>query len=98
MSEDEMKVLIRAHWNEFLIEEAIRTQGGDIIGREADGIGQLQLAIHKLERAKLEVAYYSNAISKAADCLRAACRSHTVTGGSGSPTTKAILISHQVGL
>ena len=72
MSADEMEVLVRAHWNEFLLEEVIRTQGDEVVGREADEIGQLQLTIHKLERAKLEVAHYSDAIRKAANNLRAA--------------------------
>jgi hypothetical protein len=69
MSEDEMKALVLAHWNKFQLEEAIRMQEGDVIGREANEIGQLQLAIHKLERVKMEVTCYSDAIRKAANAL-----------------------------
>ena len=86
MSEDEMKALVLAHWNEFQLEEVIRTQEGDVIGREANEIGQLQLAIHKLERARMEVTCYSDAIRKAANALMMA--RHPVPGELGSPTMK----------
>jgi len=69
VSEDEMKALVLAHWSEFQLEEAIHMQGGDVIGREACELGQVRLAIRKLERAKLEVMYYSDALHKAAKTL-----------------------------
>jgi len=48
-----------------MIEEIILAQRDDL-EREADEIGQLQLAFHKLERARLEVEYYTDAISRIA--------------------------------
>jgi hypothetical protein len=93
MSDDDIHALIDAHWNEFVFEELVRTQG-DVHGREAEEIGQLQLTIHKLKRARLEVACYLAAISRVANTIRAAHRH--ATGESSSPPTKAILMSHQV--
>jgi hypothetical protein len=96
MSDDDIHALIDAHWNEFVFEEIVRAQGDDARGQEVEQIGQLQLTIHKLKRARLEVACYLAAISRVADTIRAA-RRHA-TGESGSPPTKAILMSHQVGI
>jgi len=93
LSDDDIQALVIARWNEFLVEEIILAQDNDALGREADDIGQLQLAIHKLERARLEVAYYSDAITKVANTMRMARR--PVTGESCSPTTNGILISHR---
>jgi len=91
ISEDDMNALIVAHWNEFQFEEIIRRQGDDITPK-ADDIGQVQLAINKLERAKMEVTCYTDVVRNLARTL---C-SWWVR--SGSPTLKAILISRQMRL
>jgi hypothetical protein len=92
MADHEIQALVKAHWNEFMVEEIILAQRDDL-EREADEIGQLQLVIHKLERAKLEVAYYSDAVSNTMKAVR-----RPVAGESGSPTMNEIFISHQVGV
>jgi hypothetical protein len=67
-----MQALISAHWNEFMIQEIVRAEESSVLKREVDELGQIQLAIHKLERAKLEVAYYSYAISKVINAMNLA--------------------------
>ena len=96
MSDDEMDALVLAHWNEFQLEEVIRTQEGHVIGQEEKEYSQVQLAIHKLERARMEARCYLDAIRKAAN--RFIVARHPVPGESGSSTTKTILISHQMRL
>ena len=96
MEEPHIEALVSAHWNEFLAEEMVIAQGSAGLEQEADEGGQLQLAMHKLERAKLEVACYSHALSKIARTL--ARPPATGDGESGFPTTNVILTSHQVGV
>jgi pyruvate/oxaloacetate carboxyltransferase len=96
MSDDEMDALVLAHWIEFQLEEVVRTQEGEVIEREAKEYSQVQLAIHKLERARMEARCYLDAIRKAANRIIVA--RHPVPGESGSSATKAILISRQMRL
>ena len=94
MSDDELEALVLAHWNEFQLEEVIRMQEGEVIEREAKEYDQVQLAIHKLERASMEARFYLHAIRTAAN--RVIVAHHPVPGESGSSITKATLISLQV--
>ena len=96
MEDPQIRALVNAHWNEFMAEEILLAQGNAGVEREADEGGQLQVAIHKLERAKMEVACYSSAISKIARTMNLVHRDSTDYGESGFPTTDEILISHQV--
>ena len=86
MSDDEVDALVLAHWNEFQLEEVIRTQEGDVIEQEVKEYSQVQLAIHKLERARMEARCYLDAIRKAANHFIVA--RHPVPGESDLSTTK----------
>jgi hypothetical protein len=84
MADHQIQELVCAHWNEFMIEEIVLAHRNNL-DREADEVGQLQLAIHKLERARLEVEYYSDALTRVVDTMRVVRR--PVVGESGSPIT-----------
>jgi hypothetical protein len=98
MADPQIQALVSTHWNEFMAKEIVLAQGIAGLEREADEGGQLQLAIHKLKRARLEVACYSDAISKIARTMRLARCHATGHGESGFPRTNIILISHQAGV
>ena len=96
MTDSQIQALVRAHWNEFMGEEMVIAQGIAGLEREADENGQLQLAMHKLECAKLEVACYSHAISKIVRTMSSrSARRHATGRESGFPIMNLILISHQ---
>src|SRR5215472_3403283 len=73
-SEDqEINALVNAYWSEFLMEQVVLSQGTQgqssrsETSHDAMEFGQMQLAIQKLEHAKLEVQVYSGAIAKEAE-------------------------------
>ena len=85
-----------------MVQEIILAQEGGVLQREIDEFGQMQLALHKLKRAKLEVAYYSHAIAKVANAMKVAAslrgQADRDDGKSGFSTTNEILTSYQVGV
>jgi hypothetical protein len=64
--EQRISALANAYWSEVMVEQLLLQQEYQSSEQEAEQLAQLQVALHKLERAKLEVAIYTDAIAKAA--------------------------------
>jgi hypothetical protein len=61
LPDEDVSALVNAYWSEFILEKYL---GDRCLAPEASHIAQVQLTLHQLERAKLEVEVYSEAITK----------------------------------
>jgi hypothetical protein len=65
IDEEEISALVNAHFSEFMVEQILLDRNGPYPAPEAEEFAQLQLILHQLARARLEVDVYTEAINKA---------------------------------
>lgn len=61
LADEDVSALVNAYWSEFILKKYL---GDHCLAPEAAHIAQVQLTLHQLEQAKLEVEVYSEAITK----------------------------------